>query len=154
MILLTTYQIKDIAGELDCGFNCFINKKTREVISLIGDADDFYDPEEDAWADDRKKVEENPDDYLAIEKMESRESFGIMAGFAEIVDSISLRNRLIYALNQKKPFSKFKYIIDNSGDYRQKWFDFKDEAMQEWVKEQIDSYNLRLTYDDSEDDDE
>jgi hypothetical protein len=145
MILLTTDQIKEIAEQIDCGFTCYINKKTREQLFLYGDEDSFFDPEEDAWAEDRSKVDENPADYLEIEKMESWQSFSIMEDFAGSVDSPKLRNSLIYVLNQRKPFSKFKYAIDNSGEYREQWFAFKAERMQEWVKEQVDAYNLGIS---------
>jgi hypothetical protein len=141
MILLTVEQIKEIAEQLDCGFSCFINKKTREIISLYGDEDDFFEEDDDSWADDRKKIEKKPGDYLEIEKMESWDSFKIMEGFADSVDSIKLRRELINVLNQRKPFSKFKWVIDNSGEYREKWFAFKAERIQEWVKEQVDMYN-------------
>ena len=86
--------------------------------------------------------------------MESRESFSLRRDFADTVDSASLKNELFNALSQRKPFSKFKYIIDGSGDYREKWFTFKDERMQEWVKEQIDIYNRSLINDDNEEDDD
>jgi hypothetical protein len=144
MILLTMDQIKEIAEQLDCGFSCFINKKTREMIFLYGDEDNFFTTEEDAWADERKKIRKKPGDYLEVEKMESRDSFRVMEGFAETVDSVKLRQDLMQVLNQKKPFSKFKYVIDCSGEYREKWFAFKAERMQEWVKEQVDMYNRRL----------
>jgi hypothetical protein len=143
MILLTIEQIKEIAEQLDCGFSCFIKKNTRETIFLYGDEDDFFEAEDDAWADDRKKIRKKPRDYLEIEKMESWDSFRIMEDFANIIDSVKLRGDLIYVLNQKKPFSKFKYVIDNSGEYREKWFAFKAERIQEWVKEQVDMYNRR-----------
>lgn len=145
MILLTTDQIKEIAEQLDCGFSCFINKKTREMVFLYGDEDDVFAMEEDAWADERKKIKKKPKDYLEIEKMDSHESFRVMEDFAETVDSVRLRQDLFQVLNQKKPFSKFKYVVDCSGGYREKWFAFKAERLQEWVKEQVDMYNRGLT---------
>lgn len=101
MILLITEQIREIAEQLDCGFSCFINKHNREQIFLYGDEDDFFEPENDAWADERKKIDKNPGDYLEIEKMESRDSFSVMEDFADTVDSVKLRKDLIYVLNKK-----------------------------------------------------
>ena len=148
MLLVTADKLKQIAGELDCGFRVFIHKKTRDLILMMGD-DDYFDGfdddeenedeeerEDDPWAADRRKIREQPDAYFEIEKMESHDSFKIMEAFAETVDSVRLRNSLINALSQRKPFSKFKYLIDNSGDYREKWFAFKDERIQEWVMEE------------------
>jgi hypothetical protein len=147
--MLTTDQIKEIAEQLDCGFSCFINKHKNEMIFTYGDDDDFLDfddelKEEDAWAIERKKLNDHPDDYFEVEKMESWDSFRLMENFAGSVDSLQLKNDLIYALGQKKPFSRFKNVVDNSGEYRQFWFDFKAETMREWVKEQIDSFNRGL----------
>ena len=45
--------------------------------------------------------------------------------------------KLIKALNQKKPFIKFKFTIDNSGVYRQQWFDFKNTQLKQWVSDKF-----------------
>jgi len=42
--------------------------------------------------------------------------------------------RLANALNNRKPFANFKFIIDNS-EYRQDWFDFKQRYLERYVKE-------------------
>lgn len=84
-------------------------------------------------------LENDFSDYVEIEPMKSHESFEIMTDFVETLsDSNQLKYKLINALNKKKPFKEFKFIIDNSGDYRQKWFDFKNESIQKWV---IDRFN-------------
>jgi short-subunit dehydrogenase involved in D-alanine esterification of teichoic acids len=57
-----------------------------------------------------------------------------MRKFAEQVDSAELRYSLVNALNKKHPFQNFKWVVDNSGLYRQKWFDFKNQSLIEWVK--------------------
>ncbi len=62
-----------------------------------------------------------------------------MADFAEqLDDSNKLKTKLINALNKRKPFREFKFVIDNSGEYRQKWFDFKNEQLQQWVKDKFE----------------
>src|SRR6056297_1070258 len=85
-----------------------------------------------------QEIDENWDDYFEFEGFESHESFKIMEDFAEIVEDTKLRNNLINALNRPKPFRNFKWQIDNSGDYRQQWFDFKKMQYIQWIKEQID----------------
>ena len=64
-----------------------------------------------------------------------------MADFAEVVEDINLQKKLINALNRPKPFRNFMWNIDNSGDYRQKWFQFKNKRYIQWVTEQIESYD-------------
>jgi hypothetical protein len=65
-----------------------------------------------------------------------------MADFADsLSDSHRLKSRLINALNRKKPFREFKFVIDNSGEYRQMWFDFKNRKLQEWG---IENFNRNI----------
>lgn len=67
-----------------------------------------------------------------------------MVDFAESVDDKMIGGKLINALNRTKPFHNFKWQIDNSGEYRQQWFDFKKMRYMQWVKEQIDFKNEDL----------
>jgi len=136
MINLTKDQIKEIAEQLDCGNRCYINKETGDI-KTTPDFDNGY-ADEELWADVLEELEENWDKYIQIEKMESHESFDLMADFAESVDSKELRESLINALNKKHPFRNFKWVVDNSGPYRQKWFDFKNQRLIEWVKDQLE----------------
>ena len=140
MINLSKERIKEIAGDLDCGMKCYYNKKTKEITTII-DFDSHYGADEELWEDVIKELEENWTDYIEIERMDSRESFLVMEDFAYSVDSASLQEKLINALNRSKPFSNFKWIIDNSGDYRQKWVDFKNQKYIEWVEEKISELN-------------
>jgi len=93
----------------------------------------------DDWSDDVEKLAANETDYVEIEHMRTRDSFKIMASFIETLpDTDRLKVRLSEALAKKKPFSEFKYVIDTSGAYRQKWFDHKAACQEKWV---IDRFN-------------
>ena len=140
MINLTKDQIKEIAEQLDCGNRCYINRDTGDI-KTTPDFDNGY-ADEELWADVLKELEENWDKYIQIEKMESHESFDLMADFADSVDSRELRDSLINALNKKHPFRNFKWVVDNSGPYRQKWFDFKNQRLIEWVKDQLEALDF------------
>jgi len=134
---LTKEQIKEIAEQLDCGFRCFWHKKNNDLL-FIPDILRYPDIDIDAWKDERKKLKSNSLEYKEISQLESRDSFEIMADFVETLsDSNRLKEILINALSKKKPFSRFKYLIDNSGEFRQKWFDFKNLRLQEWVKKRF-----------------
>jgi outer membrane cobalamin receptor len=136
MVKITKDQIKEIAEQLDCGNRCYINKETGEI-KATPDYDNGY-ADEELWADVLKEFEENWERYIQIERMESHESFDLMADFADSVDSKEFRDSLIQALNKKHPFRNFKWVVDNSGPYRQKWFDFKNQRLIEWVKDQLE----------------
>ncbi|MGE5458716.1 MAG: UPF0158 family protein [Methanococcaceae archaeon] len=89
MISLTKDQIKEIADYLDSGMKCYINKETG-ILKFTPDYDSGY-ADEELWEDDLNELEKNWDKYVEIEKMESHESFEIMADFAENVDNRELR---------------------------------------------------------------
>lgn len=141
-IEFSDHQIADIAGNIDCGFICYYSIKTNVFINLI----ENYDPmatgidESEFGKDD---IDENPDDYIEFRQMNSNQSFKVMSDFAENDSDVQFQKRLFQALNNPKPFRNFKWIIDNSGDYRQKWFDYKDLRNKEWVLEQLDAHNLQ-----------
>jgi hypothetical protein len=137
MINLTKNQIKEIAEQLDCGMRCYINKETGEIKAVIN-FESWQTDDREPWEDVLNDLDENWDKYVEIERMESHESFEIMADFGENVDSRELRDSLINALNRKHPFQNFKWVVDNSGPYRQKWFDFKNQRLIEWVKDQLE----------------
>ena len=137
MINLTKDQIKEIAEQLDCGMRCYINKETGEIKTVLN-FESWQTDDREPWQDVLNELDENLDKYFEIERMESHDSFKIMADFTETVDSRELRDSLIYALNRKHPFQNFKWVVDNSGPYRQKWFEFKDQRLIEWVKDQLE----------------
>jgi hypothetical protein len=136
MIQLTKEQINEIADNLIFGFRCFVNIKTGEIKEMYN-PDNFMVGDLEPWEEDLKDLEENWGDYLEIDGMSSDDSFKVMADFAEEVDNPFVRERLINALNRLKPFRNFKREIDDSGKYRDRWFEFKHQRYVEWVKNQI-----------------
>ena len=139
---ITEEKIREIAGNLDVGLRCFYHLKTGEIETTPDfDGNDWFDYDTELWQEILDKLDENRDDYLEFEKMSSHESFEVMADFAETVDNKNLQDRLYKALNKSKPFRNFKWEIDNSGEYRQKWFDFKNQRLIEFVKDQIEYHN-------------
>ena len=57
-----------------------------------------------------------------------------MADFTNsLPETLGLRNQLIFALSNRKPFRQFKFLIDRSGVYREQWFAFKSEQLRQWV---------------------
>ena len=93
----------------------------------------------DAFEEDMDKIDENIGSYDVILPLESRDGFKIMKEFAEALsDSNKLKDQLFNALNRRKPFREFQWVIDNSGEYRDVWFRFKNRWLQDWVKERVE----------------
>lgn len=129
MIKLTEKQIEEIADYLESGLRCFYNKRTRNLITI-----DKFDNEFEIDM-------VNHNDLLEFNSMSSKDSYETMINFVEQLNDYLLKEKLINILNKSKPFNNFKLQIDNSGDYRQKWFDFKNNKYVDFVKLQIEIIN-------------
>ncbi|QHT65653.1 hypothetical protein GXP67_02715 [Rhodocytophaga rosea] len=143
MIQLSKEQIKEISERLECGEKCFVQIHTQELVFYMDPLKNL-DLDEEYYGEEMQKVEENRQDYLEIEGMDSREGFQLMEEFAQQVNSKRLQERLYRALNQRKPFQHFKHEIDNSGAYREAWFAFKNQKMQDWVEAKVVELNREL----------
>ena len=134
---LSKLDINDIAQNLDMGMVCFIHNNTMELV-YYPDPDQFHDDVEEFWGEDMKKVEDNTEDYIEIQKMDSSSSFKIMEDYTATIKNKKLRTQLLNALEKKKPFRNWKYIIDDTGQEREDWFKFKQERMELWVSCHLD----------------
>jgi hypothetical protein len=110
--------INTIAQELDCGFDCYFNVKTEEIISIPGfsyilDMDDFND----AFEENFKKIETQKSDLIKFEVLQSFESFKIMEDFVAQLPDKNLKEELSIILIQKNLFEtlKIELIILISG---------------------------------------
>lgn len=130
-------RIKEIAEELDCGFCAYIHKASKEVL-FIPDTDKYFGMELDAWEKELDLLNKNRIDYHELRPMSSNQAFKIMADFTDqLTGDEDFQIRLFNSLSGKKPFQKFKFIVENSMKYRQKWFDFKFQKQMEYVREQL-----------------
>ncbi len=142
---LRAEDIKEIAEQLDCGFLAFVHSTTGQMLFIPNECE-LPDIEFDVWKEELELLEKNSADFYEIEKWTSSEAFQIMEDFAEnLNENKQLQGRLLYALNKRKPFREFKFIIDNSGDFRQQWFDFKNNWQQDFVEQELK--RLKLTDD-------
>ncbi len=135
-------QIVEIADYLEAGMRCFVNIKSGEIKTVL-DFDKWPSADEELWDEVNKELDENWSNYFEIEGMDSHQSFNLMADFTELIKDYKLKNRLINALNRSKPFRYFKWEVDNSGEHRQHWFDYKKMRYIEWVKDQFKDREMR-----------
>lgn len=138
MFTITPAITWNIAGELETGVRIFVHKTTGEVRSYM-DREYFMDLDDETEAIFQQFLKSESADYVEVERWSTRESFEIMADFAEqLEDEPALKKQLISALNRPKPSRHFKYLIDNSGQPREQWFAFKNARQQDHVKEQLE----------------
>lgn len=130
--------IKEIAQELDSGFDCYFNFKTDEIIA-IPNFSQFPDEEDfkNAFQDDLVKVRKHKAEFIKIEVLESFESFKLMELFTEQLSDENLKSELEKILANKNPFQNFKFKVDHS-DFRQNWFDFKQKELEKRVENELE----------------
>ena len=127
--------VSEIVDSLLAGLICFFNPDTLEIEDIPKEM--AYDPEEFEMMtgetfESAGLKHENWQNCLTIEPMESHDSFKRMEYFVDEVKDINLQEKLINALNRKKPFANFKYLIEDS-DYRQHWLDFRQAQYELYV---------------------
>ena len=134
---MTDEQINELADNLDSGLRCYVHRETKAIVTIPDSAFEMGNDSVEFWKDSIKKIKKDFDNYVEIEKMDSRESFRLMEDFIGTVENERLRDKFEQALGRPKPFWNFKVEVDNSGPYRQMWFDFKKQQLIEWVKRQL-----------------
>lgn len=129
--------VSEIAESIDCGLTCFLNLDTGETEdvpeNLLDDPEDF----EELTGESFESMDLRYPDWkhsMTFEPLESHESFKIMQDFTDSLEDERLADRLASALQNRKPFANFKFIIENSA-CRQEWFDFKKLYLENYVKE-------------------
>lgn len=140
--------VHDVAENIDCGLVCFINPETLEVEEIpkeMVDGLSYFsinpeleneEDEDDEDEDEQKFLHEDWENCITVEPRESSESFKIMERFVDEVNDKSLKNKLVNALNNRKPFANFKNIVESS-NYRKEWFAFKQHQLEIMVWEEL-----------------
>ena len=142
--------INGIAQSINAGLVCYVNMQTMEMIEIYKEMFDVYDldfeDKEEDEIDEVAKVLKNDldkieswDKKLEIEPLYSNESYKIMEYFiGDIIPKGSLQEKLYNAINRRKPFANFRYIVDDS-EYLQDWYDYKQNYLEKHVWELMQS---------------
>jgi len=113
----------------------YLDTETGEVIALHDDFDDAEEIREriDAGFGER---------YLAVEAVESHESFRIMEDFAAALPDSRWRARLMEAMARNKPFRRFKDIVHSDLTLRDQWFAFRDDALADYARDWLAAHGI------------
>ena len=142
-IEITDEQLQSIAENLDRGMKVYFNTETHEIKSMVDFENNIY-AEEEEWEEDFKEIEEDIDNFLLFEKMSSGESYRMMEEFVETVKDKELKKNLELGLSLSNPFQNFRDIIDGHQDYREKWFEFKDQKYVDYINAKLEYYKRDL----------
>ena len=119
----------------------YLDLKTGEILFTS----DYLDDEESIRLKDR--IEENFDCYEHIPKAGSREGYDDMVDFIATVEDEHLAELLEVAINGKGAFQRFKDVLLNYPEEEERWFEFKDDRMEERAREWLDDIGVNPTQD-------
>jgi hypothetical protein len=116
----------------------YLDLKTGEILFLS----EYTDDEETRKL--RDQIEEDFDRYERIPKAESHEGYEAMEDFIATVKDERLVELLEVAINGRGAFRRFKDVLLRYPEERERWFQFKDERMQERAHEWLDDIGVTL----------
>ncbi|MDG1279597.1 MULTISPECIES: UPF0158 family protein [Algoriphagus] len=141
MLSLTEKEVESISNQLIKGMICFYQIDKKKIYHMPDDEDYFnYDltPEEEDILDE---IDENPDNFAEFTKMEPGQEHQMMQDFVDRkVKERALAEDLVNALSKPKAVTGFKFLIEES-KYKNDWIEYRKGKYQDWVKEQVDSFN-------------
>ena len=134
--------------------NYYLDKETGEVIFLLEEVSRYVEEEDENlrkelldWQKKDIKVAQNilfknPDRYIYIPEGSPCNGYHLMVEFNETIEDDLLRDKLNIALDGKGAFRRFKNVIADYPDYREKWFTFRDEKINKKVIEWLNSMGI------------
>ncbi|MGB6036857.1 MAG: hypothetical protein WBG42_11365, partial [Cryomorphaceae bacterium] len=138
-VKLSENTIREIADWLQCGLECWIHKSKGTMYFLPNFDDPYFDPSQ--WEDVLTSVQGHEDEYLVFQTMDTSLSFRIMQSFAYSLEKSSIRSELENALSKPRPFHYFNARVEGS-PIQTDWADFRFNAHMDWVKSQVNCYEL------------
>ena len=116
----------------------YLDLKTGEIL-LVSEYADDEDTEKL-----RREIDRNPDRYEQIPRAESHEGYGYMVEFIATVKDEHLAELLEVAINGQCAFRRFKDVLLRHPEERERWFQFKDERLEERALEWLDDIGVTL----------
>ena len=132
----------------------YLDKETGEVIFLLVEISRYVEEVDENsrkelldWQKKDIKVAQdilftNPDRYINITEGAPCNGYDLMVEFAETIEDELLREKLSIALDGQGAFRRFKNVIADYPDYREKWFKFRGERINKKVIEWLNSVGI------------
>jgi hypothetical protein len=116
----------------------YLDLWTGEILFIS----EYMDDEETKKLEDQ--VEKDFDRYEPIPIVESYEGYRDMQDFITTVKDEHLAELLEVAINGKGAFRRFKDVLLNYPEERERWFQFRDDRIEERALEWLNSIDVSL----------
>jgi len=117
----------------------FLDLETGEILFVS----EYMDDEESEKL--KERIEEDFKRYERIPKAESHEGYQDMVDFIATVDNEHLVELLEVAINGKGALRRFKDVLLNYPEEGERWFQFKDERMEQRALEWLEDIDVTLS---------
>ena len=131
-------ELYDAMGNSSYEFEYYLDLETGEILFVSEDMDDVETVKM------KNQIEEELGRYELIPKAESYEGYRDMQAFIATVEDDHLSELLEVAINGKGAFRRFKDVLLNYPEERERWFQFKDDRMKERALEWLDDIDVTL----------
>lgn len=114
----------------------YLDLKTGKILFVTeyGDIDNL-----------KEKIEnDSTGRYVYIKPIPSPEGYRQMEDFIDTITDKNLQEKLEIAISGKGAFLRFKDVLISCPEERQRWFDFHEKAMREYVTEWVEDLNWGL----------
>jgi hypothetical protein len=109
----------------------YLDRRSGEIVTVLGAGDD-----DDPLV---QRIAQQPESFVIIEPVPSREQYRMMERFIETVTHPTLKERLADSIVGKGAFRRFKDIIGRFPEERKRWFAFRDVLLHrhilDWLKQ-------------------
>jgi len=136
---INLYELCEAMEDSSYENNHYLDLETGEILFLS----EYMDDEDTVKLKDR--IEEDFNRYERIPKAESQEGYEDMVDFVATVEDEHLVELLEVAINGKGAFRRFKDVLLNYPEERERWFKFKDERMEERALEWLEDIDVTLS---------
>lgn len=136
MITTSASSIQEIARLLDTGNVVYVHKKTGKIVAApeFDDFADFNDSVNQAMED----VEMEPDSYLNIKSMNSRELYNTMMDFAQEIEDRNITKHLVEGLRKSNGISHFNDCMRTQcSELKLSWQSYLSEKVRFHIKRQL-----------------
>lgn len=113
-----------------------LDRADGRIVTILGDGDEA-DPVV-------RRARTQPDSFVLIEPVPSREQYRMMERFIETVTNGALKERLADSIVGKGAFRRFKDIIGRYPEERKRWFAFRDVLLHRHILDWLKQHKLEI----------
>jgi hypothetical protein len=121
----------------------------RRVLRAFGELPDGEKEDDNASIPERGSGEQNCvelDRYVRIEEINSYKAFEFMSDFADAMMDSRLQELLFSALRSKHPFRRFKDILLDFPQERERWFEYESKRRREYIERWARDENVEIDF--------